>query len=238
MNPPIGYDLEPALVKKVTDLLTGNYAAADAREEALLRELAFWRWVAYEGYAGKPPELFREHQREWMLSCYKKTGWPIDRFQEGLIFELGCGPLGMIEFLPARLRYAYDPLNREYGKLFAKLRTVDTQYIADKRKIDAIPMVDLGICFNVLDHTENAREWFLLFFDRIRIGGAYLLQVNTIRDEYERSEEHKKMHPSPLTSTTMLRWLSEMSKDLAYVLSDTPSEDNEFGLLAWGAKTQ
>ena len=236
MNPPIGYDLDSATVEKILDFLSGKYVAVDPREESQLRELAFWRWVAYEGYAGKSPELFREHQKEWMLGCYEKTGWAMDRFHAGTVYELGCGPLGMIEFVPGNRRFAYDPLNAEYAKLFAKLRSNDVRYITSKTEIDAIPLVDLGICFNVLDHTENAREWFLLFFDRIKNGGAYLLQVNTVRNGLGRSDEHQKMHPSPLVVETVLVWLNEVSSDYNYLLSDTPSDDNEFFFMAWGSK--
>ena len=235
-NPSIGYDLDQPVLTKMAELLAGNYIATNPQEEAQLRELAFWSWVAFKGYAGKPPDFFREHQKKLMLGCYGKTGWPIDQFQNGSVFELGCGPLGMIEFIPGVQLYAYDPLNDEYGRLFAKLRSGHINYFSDSNKLAAIPEVDFGICFNVLDHTEDARRWFVTFFERIKHGGAFLLSVNTVREDLERTEEHKKMHPSPLNVNTVLHWLSEVSADYDHWISEAPSPDNEFFFIAWGRK--
>ena len=235
-NPSIGYDLDQPVLTKMAELLAGNYIATNPQEEAQLRELAFWRWVAFKGYAGKPPDFFREHQKKLMLGCYGKTGWPIDQFQNGSVFELGCGPFRMIEFIPGVQLYAYDPLNDEYGRLFAKLRSGHINYFSDSNKLAAIPEVDFGICFNVLDHTEDARRWFVTFFERIKHGGAFLLSVNTVREDLERTEEHKKMHPSPLNVNTVLHWLSEVSADYDHWISEAPSPDNEFFFIAWGRK--
>lgn len=236
MNPSTGLDLDPELVCKIADLLEGKYVAGDPKEEAQLRELGFWRWVAYEGYAGKEPLAFADHQSEFMTRCFGKTGWDINRFQRGSIFELGCGPLGMIEFVPAASRYAYDPLNKEYSKLFENLRQSSIKYISDEEEISEISLVDFGICFNVLDHTEDAKKWFDLFLGRIKEGGNFLLQVNLVKDGYDRTEEHKKMHPSPLTVETTLEWLSAVSKNFEYQLDQEPSQDNEFFFMAWGEK--
>jgi len=236
MNPPTGVDLDPDLVKKIEDLLSKKYSPADKQEEAQLRELAFWRWVAYEGYAGKPPLEFGELQRKFMLDCYSKTGWSDDFGSGDRIFELGCGPLGMIEFLPAKLRYAFDPLNAFYSKLFKNLRAADIKYFDSEEEINSIQPVDLGICFNVLDHTDDASYWFDLFFSRIKLGGRFILQVNTVKEEFERTEAHTKMHPSPLSYQQIVQMLDKVSTNFEIDYCDEPSEDNEFFLMAWGMR--
>lgn len=38
---------------KIASLFEGSYVPENPKEDAQLRELAFWRWVAYEGYEGK-----------------------------------------------------------------------------------------------------------------------------------------------------------------------------------------
>ena len=92
-------------------------------EEAQIRECAFWRWVAFEGYAGADPRVFPSFQALAMLTTYMRTRWPLDTFQDATIIEIGCGPLGMIECIPGAKRIAYDPLNAHYGKLFGKCRS-------------------------------------------------------------------------------------------------------------------
>ena len=237
MNPPTGIDLNPDLVKKIADLISENYVPSDTQEEAQLRELAFWRWVAYEGYAGKPPSEFIDHQRSFMLDCFSKTGWSRDQFLEDSIFELGCGPLGMIEFIPAKIRHAFDPLNAFYSKLFCNLRSDSIQYVDSEDGIKSISPVDLGICFNVLDHTNDPNHWFNLFFNKIKLGGRFILQVNTIKEELDRTDEHKKMHPSPLTYEQIGQMLKTVSSDFDVIYDDTPSEDNEFFFMAWGVRS-
>jgi predicted methyltransferase len=97
--------------------------------------------------------------------------------------------------------------------------------------------VDFGICFNVLDHTNDAQNWFDLFFKSIKPGGHFLLQVNTVKDGFSRTEEHNRMHPSPLKSDQIQEMLSAVTDNFDYELSSKPSADNEFFYMAWGQKS-
>jgi hypothetical protein len=237
MRPPLGEDIDPKVLDKITRLLRGTYTPRTSNENAQLRELAFWRWVAYEGYNGQPPENFPKHQQLFMSSCYEKTGWVKDRFSDKTIFELGCGPLGMIEFITATKRYAFDPLNQYYSKLFKNARGKNIRYLEHGAELDEMPKVDFGICFNVLDHTPDARAYFDLFFSKIVEGGNFLIQVNTIRHELKRTAEHELMHPSPLTFEQIKSWVQVVSTDVKYELATQPSVDNEFFFMCWGTKS-
>ena len=237
MNPCLGEDIDRKTLDKVSGLLGGTYAPETSNENAQLRELAFWRWVAYEGYNGQPPESFPEHQRLFMSSCYDKTGWSRTRFSDKTIFELGCGPLGMIEYVTGMKRYAFDPLNQYYSQLFKNARSNNINYLTSESELDEIPKADFGICFNVLDHTPDAKAYFDLFLSKIAKGGAFLIQVNTIRKDVKRTAEHESMHPSPLTFERIYSWVQVVSKDVKYELSDKPSADNEFFFMCWGTKS-
>jgi hypothetical protein len=235
-NPDTGYDLDAALINKINKVLNGSHVPSDPYEEAQLRELAFWRWVAYEGYAGKRPMNFFEHQQKFMTSCYSKTGWSIDKFKHQRVFELGCGPVGMIEFVGGVERYAFDPLNDYYSVLFSKLRRSDVKYISKKEQINLLDPFDFGICFNVIDHTDNCSEWFDTFFDNIKPGGSFLFQVNTVKAGFDRTPEHNKMHPSPVTHEQISAMLATVTDNFDYQLNAEPSADNEFFYMAWGQK--
>lgn len=237
MNPSLGEDIDLETLDRVTRTLQGTYLPSTSNENAQLRELAFWRWVAYEGYAGKPPGAFPEHQRVFMTQCFAKTGWSLDQFQASSAFELGCGPLGMIEYVPARLRYAYDPLNEYYSRLFKNVRSKDISYLRHEEQILDMPQVDLGICFNVLDHTPDAKKYLDLLFAKINPGGRFIVQVNTIRNELARTREHESMHPSPVTFDQINFWLKLYSADYRFELSNQPTPDNEFFFMGWGSKS-
>ena len=235
MRMPLGRDLDPATLKRLEAVATG--AAGDAAEVAQLHELAFWRWVCVHGYSGGKPEDFPAFQRQLMLGCYAHTRWPVDRFRDGRVFEFGCGPLGMVESLPCREAVAFDPLNVHYSMLFENVRSPAIRYLSTTEELAAIGEFDLGICFNVLDHTQDARACFDVFWSKIRAGGAFILQINTVREGFPRTAEHARMHPSPLAEEAVLGWLRAVSADVDHMVADQPSADNEFFLMAWGTKT-
>ncbi|QNN58406.1 hypothetical protein H9K76_06065 [Diaphorobacter ruginosibacter] len=236
MNPITGSDLPRDVVEKIASLFEGSYVPENPKEDAQLRELAFWRWVAYEGYEGKNPEQFVAFQRDLMRGCFDSTGWDVEMFSKSTVFELGCGPLGMIETIPAASRWAFDPNNEYYGSLFGKVREKSIVHLSDVSQMNDVPLVDLGICFNVLDHTDDAAHWFRLFFSKIRPGGRFILQVNTVKEDFPRTEEHCKMHPSPLTREQVESLVAEVSASNSRLYKEEPSPDNEFYLMIWGKK--
>lgn len=235
----LGRDIPVEVLTEMTSLLNGELTDLEPYREAQLRELAFWRWVAYEGYVHLPPELFPLHQHHFMISSYLNSGWQINRFSEKRIFELGCGPLGMIEYLPAKSKVAFDPLNERYSELFANYRNPEIRYLWDKQTlIDDDTRCDLAICHNVIDHTDDPAWWYNTMFDKLEDGGEFLFQVNLSEPDVPQEEDHKRMHPSPVKYEQADAWLKAKSDDYSFTRSDQPSTDGEFYFLAWGRKTK
>src|SRR5437879_4547273 len=93
---PCGDDLDQSDLDLIEAVLAGRSHGLSQWREAQIRELAFWRWVAFEGYAGVDPRLFPLFQEHFMVSTFYRTTWAMTEFREAAIVELGCGPLGMI----------------------------------------------------------------------------------------------------------------------------------------------
>ena len=153
----LGDDLDTETINMITRV-TGDLEDIPGMTEyqkAQLHELSFWRWVAFFGYGGKTPAEFPKFQEDWMLSCFRKTGWSWWWLHFCSIVEIGCGPLGMVEYLPGRKKVAFDPLASHYQKLFRKAQSGKVHYVLDLGELTARSngKFDLGICFNVLDHT-------------------------------------------------------------------------------------
>src|SRR5207302_5824767 len=197
----------------------------------------FWRWVACNGYDGKPPLMFPLFQEHFMVSTFYRTGWKMAEFRDGAILELGSGPLGMIEYLPAACRVAFDPLNDRYSRLFANFRNRGVEYVSDRRLLLQDPRrFDLAICHNALDHTDDPAGWFNDLFGKLKTGGRFILQVNLSRPELPQSVEHRRMHPSPLTLEQVMAWLGAKSEQFQHFVESAPNRDNEVYFLSWGYK--
>jgi SAM-dependent methyltransferase len=236
---PGGEDLERADLDLIARVAAGDHEGLSPWREAQVRELAFWRWVAFNGYDGKDPRMFPLHQEHFMVSTFYRTGWSMAEFRDAAIFELGCGPLGMIEYLPGARRVAFDPLNGKYSRLFANFRDSVIEYISDRRNFLEDPAsFDLAICHNALDHTDDPARWFDDLFGRLAPGGRFIFQVNLSKPEVPQSPEHRRLHPSPITFEQALAWLTTKSDGFEYVLDREPNRDSEFYFLSWGQKTR
>jgi SAM-dependent methyltransferase len=234
----LGEDIDPSTILEIQRLLENGLQPATAYREAQLRELAFWRWVAYEGYQDVPPVLFPLMQQHFMVSTFYRTPWTLQVFRDASILELGCGPLGMIEYIPGRDRVTFDPLNDYYGRLFSMCRDKNIKHLHDEADLVALPSkFDLAICHNVIDHTENPEWWFNMLFSKLKFGGNFIFQVNLSRPGIPQKMEHRKMHPSPISREQVLSWISAISDDFDFYESNEKSADGEFYFLCWGRKT-
>jgi SAM-dependent methyltransferase len=207
-------------------------------QRAQLYELSFWRHVAIHGYATTPAIDFPKMQGDMMISCFKRTGWNLARFWFASIVEIGSGPLGMIEYLPGRRKEAFDPLVPHYQKLFHKAQRGRVRYHSDLGQLLAQGkgQFDLGICFNVLDHTTDPRGLLAAYMSLIKQGGRFLFQVNTVGGP--RSELHGRMHPSPLSPDTVRAWIGDYSSDFREYFKEERTEENEHFFMLWGHKNR
>jgi SAM-dependent methyltransferase len=236
---PCGDDLDAADLELITAVFAGGGTDLSPWREAQVRELAFWRWVAFHGYDGKDPLMFPLFQEHFMVSTFYRTGWTMAEFQAGAILELGCGPLGMIEYLPAARRVAFDPLNGRYDRLFGNFRKRAIEYVSDRAQLlPDSPPFDLAICHNVLDHTDDPAGWYNHLFGKLAVDGRFILQVNLSDPALPQSAEHRRLHPSPLTFDQIMGWLAAKSERFEYFRESAPNGDSEFYFLSWGYKTR
>ncbi len=236
---PCGDDLDRSDLDLIEAVIAGRCDGLSPWQEAQIHELGFWRWVAFHGYGGKSPQLFPLHQELLMVSTFYRTGWRMGEFRNAAVVELGCGPLGMIEYLPAARRVAFDPLNDRYSRLFANFRTSAIEYISDRDEFAADGTeFEFGICHNVVDHTDDPAAWFNILFAKIKTNGRFIFQVNLSKAETPQSAGHRRMHPSPITFDQVVGWLAAKSADFDYFREAEANGDGEFYFLSWGIKTR
>ena len=219
-----GDDLDPEQVDLIEAVVKDRAGALPAWRRAQVRELGFWRWTAFNGYAGRDPRSLPLHQEHLMVSTFYRTGWTMAEFGDAVVVEIGCGPLGMVEFLPGGERYGFDPLNDAYQRLFSRFRVRGVSYLNDLAQL--------------LDHTADPALLFNTMFAKTKPGGRFILQVNLTRPDVPRSPEHREMHPSPMTQRQIAAWLGAKSDDFQHHCETEATADGEFYSLAWGTKAR
>lgn len=235
---PCGDEIAESDLQLIASVDAGEGGSLPTWREAQARELAFWRTVAFDGYGGNHPLLFPLFQEYNLVSTFYRSGWTMAECRGGTIVEIGCGPLGMIEYLPAIRRVAFDPLNERYARLFARFRCNTIEYLSDSECfLSDDDAFDLGICHNVIDHTDDPAFWFNTLFNKIKIGGRFIFQVNLSSLAVPRPPMHRRLHPSPITFEQVGVWLAAKSRQYEQFREDVPNQDGENYFLAWGTKT-
>jgi SAM-dependent methyltransferase len=118
--------------------------------EAQEHERRFWQsWRALPPYRGLDLERYWAGERE-------QFSLPPDFFAGRRVLDVGCGPVGLIHFLPeAALRVRLDPLLPEYA---GRLPLAEPQ-LSLAAAGEALPLadssMDVCVCFNALDHLRD-----------------------------------------------------------------------------------
>ncbi len=142
--------------------------------EAQQHELEFWRrWRHIAPYRNLDLEQYWAGERV-------RFGVPPDFFSGKRVLDAGCGPVGLIHFLPeAALRIRLDPLLRDYAERLS-LPEPGLSLVA---KAEQLPLlsdtVEVVICFNALDHMQDPQGALRELCRVAHPGGTVLLMVHT-----------------------------------------------------------
>jgi SAM-dependent methyltransferase len=140
--------------------------------EAQAHELDFWRgWRDLAPYRGVKLD-------EYWQGEIAKFGLDAAFFAGRRVLDVGCGPVGLIHFLPqAAERVRLDPLLHVYQEklLFNGLSIT----AAGEQLPLADRSVDIAICFNALDHMRDPAAALAELARVLRPGGTLLLMIHT-----------------------------------------------------------
>lgn len=141
--------------------------------EAQAHELDFWRhWNHLPAYRDLNLEQYWAGEKH-------QFGLHGDFFAGKRVLDIGCGPVGLIHFLPeASLRVRLDPLLVEYGdRLPLKAPQVSAAAAGE-----ALPVrdgsVDVCVCFNALDHMRDPDAALAEMHRVLRPRGSLLIMVH------------------------------------------------------------
>lgn len=142
--------------------------------EAQQHELDFWRrWRQMPVYQGFNVESYWAGEQ-------KRFGLPPAFFQGRQVLDVGCGPVGLVHFLPeAALRVRLDPLLLDYRERLP-LAEPQLSLVADGEQLPLVSeCIDAGICFNALDHMRDPAAALAELHRVLRPGGTLLVMVHS-----------------------------------------------------------
>jgi len=147
---------------------------SDSRwREAQRHEREFWRkWRTLPAYRGLDLEGYWAGER-------RHFGLKADFFAGRRVLDVGCGPVGLIHFLPeAALRLRLDPLLPEYQE---RLPLAAPQ-LSLAASGESLPLrdgsVEVCICFNALDHMKEPAAALAEMHRVLGPGGTLLVMVH------------------------------------------------------------
>jgi len=135
-------------------------------------EIEFWK---------KRPKVDSHFSTIYWKKELSEFGRGFDIFENKKIIEIGCGPMGMIHYIPGKEKIGLDPLIENYENL-GILENRDVKYIKGKAEIINFcdNYFDIAICLNVLDHTENPKEVLRDIKRVLKFGGILILHTHYI----------------------------------------------------------
>ena len=180
-------------------------------------EQAFWERLGADIAAGAEKQLDWYHWRARRLE-ERLAGLPDVRTDNGKVLEIGCGPIGIINFLTSGERVAVDPLEHFYRRTpsLVSLRHPAVTYLTGTG--EQLPVktgsCSLVIIDNVIDHTQAPGR----ILDEIRrvlqpYGCLYLsVNVHTLWGAWLHRAlaalQIDRGHPYTYTSASLRRLLS------------------------------
>ena len=135
-------------------------------------EIKFWK---------KGPKVYNHFSTIYWKKEFSEFGRSFDIFESKKIIEIGCGPKGMIHYIPGNEKIGLDPLIEEYEDL-GILEDGNVKHIkgSAERINFSNNYFDIAICFNVLDHTENPKEVLREIKRVLKFGGILILHTHFV----------------------------------------------------------
>jgi ubiquinone/menaquinone biosynthesis C-methylase UbiE len=197
-------------------------------------ERSYWKKTADNIVKGSTHQL---GWYEWKFNEMKKRLLPhLDRkcMNSFNTLEVGCGPIGIINYVNWGARYAIDPLEDFYksNESLTKLRDSQVQYLVGTAEL--IPFdheyFDLVIIDNVLDHVRNTNAVMSEIFRVLKRGGVLYLTLN-IRTRFG-TQFHRilskllidKGHPESFSAFSIQSKIKQYQYILLSELISDPSE--------------
>ena len=146
-------------------------------------EQGFWQGFGEQIAEGRESQMdWYRWRAEQLAAKLREAGRPELTDGSARLIEVGCGPIGIASFFPARVAVAVDPLNDFYGSnpVLSKLRNPAVSYVNGPG--EALPAetgaFDLAVIDNCIDHVRDVDAVMGELQRVLAPGGVLFLTVN------------------------------------------------------------
>jgi SAM-dependent methyltransferase len=219
----------------IKDIPSNRWEIAQKSEEE------FWKNYDTESFLKELKKMYVE-KAEFLLKQWEKV---IPLSKKTKILEVGCGPQGVINFLPIGEKYSIDPLADFYKERFnfdyrlSRLQNGIGEDLPYKNE-----SFDVVILMNILDHSKNPEKVFseiqrvlkpegILYFENYfyQKGFIYLSKIFGKFKEFFVKEIFNIHHPYMFTKKDFKFLLSRDFLSLYEITGKDPGENENFSEL-------
>lgn len=206
-------------------------AALSQWQEALLNCLNFWFTLSQVGYEGQSKAQFIDDtQRTAMLGAMGRLTHPLEHYADKTIVEFGPGPAGVVNFVDAARKIAFEPLAEYYRELYPSMNAAQVEYRGEPAELaDALPddAADLVVCFNMIRFAFDPDRVLEQAARICKAGGEFLFQSNLLLAiDRDGPLPAKVKVPLPLTCD----WVRGKLRGVGFTIqSETLAEDEMYG---------
>ncbi len=150
----------------------------------------------------------RECTERWNYIC-QELGLDAHCCSEAAVLDVGNGPCGLLNFIPARIKVGVDPNNELYHRN-GILYNLHRDIVLLPVRAEAIPLLDGSFdfvtCVNVLDHTNDPAAILAGVHRLLKPGGVFWLSV-----DMRKPEETQLVHPHAINEKIVSEWAKPMA---------------------------